>query len=213
MRTVVLAAIVLVAAGCASADRHSHGAANSTPARANAAAPGDSLAQMVAWVRAGAPGDEARYRTAHLDDGSVTDLESDRAFTSPSGKISCTSDYEEGSEGLDCLVDLADPPPKPAKLQGNWTGGWINYTGDEANIGSLHGDPGPFIRGRGPELPYGSTVVVREYACRSESSGVTCVNPNAGSGVRISDAGVVAFGCLRERPVPSNRNVGKLFHC
>ncbi|MFD0363593.1 hypothetical protein ACFQZZ_19265 [Nocardia sp. GCM10030253] len=224
MRIVALTAIVLLSAGCAAeSDHRSHGTPSSTTAAADessavpttrsAPTQGASVADLESWTRAGHKVEASEYSTARLDSGAVTDLKSDRAFTSPSGKISCITDYEHGDQGIVCLVELKNPPAKPHDGMGNWKGGWIRYTGSKLTVGAFRGDPGPFVQGRGPELPYGSALSMRGFTCRMDSSGLTCVNPAVGSGVQMSDAGVIPFGCLKEQAATQNDNAGVLFSC
>ena len=42
-------------------------------------------------------------------------------------------------------------------------------------------------------LPYGRSLRHGNYACRSETNGVTCVNVRTGRGFRMARAGVVLF--------------------
>jgi hypothetical protein len=226
MRTVALTAVVLLSAGCSAAvDHQSHGTPSSAgstvvessvpPTSQTRSAPsrGASVADLESWVQGGSKADPAGYATARLDSGTVTDLKSDRAFTSPSRKISCITDYEHGDQGIFCLVDLKNPLPRPRDGMGNWKGGWIRYSGDKLTVGAYRGDPGPFVQGLGPELSYGSALSIRDYTCRMDTTGLMCVNPAANSGVQMSDAGVVPFGCLQEGPVTPNDNAGVLFRC
>ncbi|WP_328405042.1 hypothetical protein [Nocardia sp. NBC_00403] len=223
MRIAAVTAIVLLSAGCAAETNHRSAAAPSSAgvasvgpsASSTRSAPtsGASVADLESWTRAGSAADPVGYRTARLGSGAVTDLKSDRAFTSPSGKISCITDYEHGDRGVVCLVELKNPPAEPHDGIGNWKGGWIRYTGGKLTVGAFRGDPGPFVQGRGPELPYGSALSIRDFTCRMDASGLTCVNPEAGSGVQMSDAGVIPFGCLKQQVVTPNDNAGVLFGC
>ena len=83
---------------------------------------------------------------------------------------------------------------------GNWVGGWAYYTGDSANLGSFHGDPGEFTYGYGAELPYGQKISFGKgsdrYVCRMEQNGLTCVNSAKGSAVLLNDQGVTPYGML-----------------
>lgn len=173
--------------------------------------PGSPLPAVIAWVDAGRPVDTTPYHVGHSPDG-TTDLRRDIAFSSPSGKITCVTDEQDSFEGLTCTVDLVNPPPRPQENEGNWIGGWVEYTGVRVGIGSFHGDPGPFIRGKGDALPYGSVIGYRDYRCRMDVDGLTCVNPSTKSGVLMSSAGVVGFGCLHETSAAGDYS-GRLFRC
>ncbi|MBF6174809.1 hypothetical protein [Nocardia blacklockiae] len=211
MRIAVLTVLLLLAAGCSlTKDGEPHpvpGAAAAPPSR------GAALSDVDAWVRSGAPVDPARFGTATTRDGKVTSLNGDIAFVDETGKIKCTTDFHSGFKDLSCLVDLKNPPPRPPGEQiGNWVGGWIDYSGPTLSVGSLHGDPGPFIRGNGPTLPYGSRITAGDFTCRLEPGALVCLHESAKSAVRISDAGVIPFGCLHEQADPKSY-VGQAFTC
>ncbi|RDI41728.1 hypothetical protein [Nocardia mexicana] len=218
MRIAVLTALLLLSAGCSfTTDGDPHpapGALSATTAPAVPPGRGASAGDVAAWVQAGAAVDPAQYGTATTEDGVATPLNGDVAFVSPSGKIQCTSAFQDRLEGLSCLVDLKNPPQRPADSPvGNWVGNWIDYTGQGLTVGGLHGDPGPFIRGKGAVLPYGSRVTVKDYTCRIDPTGLFCVHAAAKSGVQMSHAGVVPFGCLRERDGAPKETVGQGFYC
>ena len=71
------------------------------------------------------------------------------------------TDSKSSAGALACLVDLKNPPPRPEDAYGEWKGGWIDYDGMSVRVGSVHGDPGRFAAGSGPELPYGQSLGVR----------------------------------------------------
>ncbi|BBZ33768.1 hypothetical protein MCNF_23730 [Mycolicibacterium confluentis] len=151
-------------------------------------------------MRAGAPADEAEFRTATRDDV-TTQLGEYVAFVTPSGKTRCmTGELSDGA--LACLVTLADPPPQPDEVYGEWVPGWVEFDGTEVTMGAGRADPGQFSAGTGAELPYGSTLKFGDYQCRSDQAGVFCINFAHQSGVRISDTGVEPFGCLRKDDTP-----------
>src|SRR5262249_15465937 len=162
-----------------------------------------------AWAEAGAPADPSRYHSATRG-GETTDLGEDVAFVTPSGKTNCMTDTkDEGA--LACLVDLKNPPPRPEDAYGEWKGGWIDYDGMSVRVGSVHGDPGRFAAGSGPELPYRQSLVVRDYPCRRDQAALVCVNHAPRSAARFSDAGVQPFGCLQPATAPPQ--VGEMFSC
>lgn len=168
---------------------------------AAAASPGTSLPELTAWVQAGQSADRGGFHTVTRD-GASTDLGDDVAFTSPSQKIKCmtTGKSSPYGEGLSCLVQLVDAPARPSSVPGdsNWVGGWLDYPGDALNVGAQHGDPAQFVNGYGAVLNYGSRLTFGDYDCRMDTSGLTCVDRSAGSGVRINDSGVQPAGCLEK---------------
>ncbi|OBI77042.1 hypothetical protein [Mycobacterium sp. E740] len=226
MRMAVLIASVLVA-GCSSttggqaeriqpippASSSSPTHTTTTPSTAKPAAPpapGAPIGDVVAWIKAGEPADAAQYHSATRD-GQTTQLGADVAFTTPSGKTSCMTDADYSEGALACLVELIDPPPRPADAYGEWKGGWVDYDGSNVTIGSVHGDPGRFVAGQGAELPYGRVLTFGDYRCRSDSVGLFCANDAAQTAVKLSDAGVEPFGCLQQVTAPPQ--TGEKFSC
>lgn len=165
---------------------------------------------MIAWVQAGPPADVSGFHTATRDD-ETTDLGEGVAFVTPSGETQCRTDPGMTAGALACLVGLADPPAQPDGVFGHWVGNWVDFDGASAQVGSVHGDPGPFTVGLGPELSYGSSLRFGDYQCRTDPVALFCVNFARQSALRLSDAGVVPFGCLQEVPAPSD--VGLRFEC
>ncbi|OBG87809.1 hypothetical protein A5698_25635, partial [Mycobacterium sp. E136] len=158
----------------------------------------------------GEPADSGRYHAASRD-GQTTDLGEDVAFTTPSGKTSCMTDSQYADGALACLVDLVNPPPRPDDAYGEWKGGWVDYDGTTVTVGSVHGDPGRFTAGEGPELPYGQVLSFGDYRCRTDTVGLFCVNYAYRSAVRFSDAGIEPFGCLQPATAPPQ--TGEKFSC
>jgi hypothetical protein len=225
MRATALAvAVLLLVAACSknvggqsqprsstpSAPPHTSSAAPSTsqpPPQPGLPAPTAPISEVTAWIQAGEPADAAGFHSATRD-GDVTQLQDgDVAFTSPSGKTRCM--FVTGD--LACLVKLVNPPPQPADVYGQWLPGWIEFDGTTLTVGSVHGDPGRFIYGDGAQLPYGEALKFGDYQCRSDQTGVFCVNYAHLSAVRISDTGVQQFGCLQ--PVPAPPDIGVKFSC
>ncbi|KGI68605.1 hypothetical protein MJO55_15530 [Mycolicibacterium rufum] len=184
-------------------------APSSAPA---AAAPGAgaSVDDVIRFIEDGAPADAGGFHVAFRD-GVTTRLGDDIAFTAPSGAPLGTTQCLTVAGGLTCLLDLTAPPPRPSDAEGVWKAGWIDFPGTEVRIGALRGDPGPFVNGSGPELPAGQSLSFGDDRCRSDDSGLYCVNYAHRAAVRISADGVVPFGCLQPAQPPAG--VGAAFRC
>lgn len=193
-----------------SASSPSRTASTTTTKPAAAPAPGAPVADVIAWIDAGGSADAGQYHVAFRE-GQTTELGGDVAFTTPTGKTSCMTDSQYADGALACLVDLVDPPPRPDDAYGEWKGGWVDYDGTSVAVGSLHGDPGRFTAGDGPELPYGEALAFGDYRCRSDTVGLFCANAAHQSAVRFSDAGIEPFGCLQ--PVTAPPLIGEMFSC
>ncbi|MGV0790924.1 hypothetical protein [Mycolicibacterium sp. XJ1819] len=172
--------------------------------------PAAPVGDVIAFIEAGEQADPADYHTATRE-GVTTDLGEDVAFATPSGKTNCMTDSTHSDGALACLVDLVDPPPRPEDAYGEWKGGWVDYDGTSVTVGSVHGDPGRFIAGLGPDLSYGQTLRFGDYGCRADPAGLFCANYAHRSAVKFSDAGVEPFGCLQ--PVPAPPQIGEKFSC
>ena len=135
----------------------------------------------------------------------------DLAFTVAAGKVDCMTDSKHTGSALACLVDLANPPPRPETAYGDWKGGWVDFDGTNLRVGSARGDPGPFINGNGPELANGDSLSYDDYRCRADQGGLFCVNYAHQSAVRFAAAGIEPYGCLRSVPPPDG--VGTAFSC
>jgi len=175
---------------------------------------GASIEEVIAWVEAGTPADPGGYHEA-FSDGQTTRLGDDIAFTAPSGApnatTQCITDAKYNDGALACLVELDSPAPRPSAAEGVWKAGWIDYSGTGLQIGSLHGDPGPFITGVGPALPDGQSLAFGDNRCRTDATGLLCVDYAHRSAVWISAAAVLPFGCLQ--PVPPPPETGAAFSC
>ena len=180
------------------------------PAPSTAPAAGAAISDVIAWIEAGHPADPGRYHTATRD-GVTTPLGNDIAFTVAGGKVVCMTDSKHTGNALACLVDLANPPPRPETAYGEWKGGWVDFNGTNLQIGSARGDPGPFINGNGTELANGDSLSYDDYRCRADQAGLFCVNYAHQSAVRFAAAGIEPFGCLRSVPPPDG--VGTAFSC
>jgi hypothetical protein len=177
-----------------------------SPSKPTAAAPpstapaaGVPIAEVITFIEAGKPADAAGYHSADRD-GTITQLGEDVAFTTPSGKTTCVTDTKYAGGALTCLVDLTNPPPRPpgASEEGPWKGGWVDFDGTSVEVGSIHGDPGPFVNGKGHELPYGQSLAFGDFRCRSDQAGLYCVNYAHQSAVWYSDAGIEKYACAKQ---------------
>lgn len=180
------------------------------PASSGTPGPGTPVSDVIAWVEAAQPADPAHYHSATRG-GAVTNLGEDIAFTTGNGKVACMTDYRHAGGALACLVDLANPPPRPSTVYGQWQDGWVDFDGSSLQIGSAHGDPGPFSKGDGPELPDGQSLSFGDYRCRAAHTGLFCVNYAYRSAARLSVAGIEPFGCLQSTPPPEG--IGQEFSC
>lgn len=230
MRNAVSVAVLLLAAGCSHTtsgqSRQTTSTAQSTSARAaspsagtpsaakpvpaTAPAPGAAISDVIAWIEAAPPADPGHYHSATRA-GVTTDLAGDIAFTTGNGKVACMTDAKHTGGALACLVDLAKPPPPPSTVYGEWQGGWVDFDGTSLQVGSAHGDPGPFSNGDGPQLPYGQSLSFTDFRCRADQLGLFCVNYAHQSAARLSAAGIQPFGCLQSAPPPEG--VGEKFSC
>ena len=175
--------------------------------------PGAPVGDVAAWIAAGEPVDAAGFHTATRD-GAPVDLGDDVAFITPSGKTRCatrTSFTDAVTDTLSCLVDLKNPPQRPPNFPTHWQANWVDFDGRSVTVGSGHGDPGPFVNGDGPQLPYGKTLKFGDYQCRTDPIGLYCANAAHQSAVRYSDAGIEPFGCLKSVPPPPD--IGLEFSC
>lgn len=227
MRNAALVAVSLLVAGCAhttiggqsqqtGTTPGSARAGAATPSAAKPPAPsaapgrGAPISGVIAWVEAARPADPARYHSATRG-GVTTELGEDVAFATASRKVACMTDSKHTGGALACLVDLADPPTRPSEVYGEWRGGWVDFDGSSLQVGSAHGDPGPFSKGDGPELPDGRSLSFTDYRCRADHAGLFCVNYAHRSAARLSAAGIEPFGCLQ--PMPPPEGVGEKFSC
>ena len=184
-----------------------------TPSRTPSA--GAPIEDVIAWIEAGPAADPGAFHEAFLD-GVTTPLGDDIAFTAgagaPDDTTRCVTDAAYNSGGLTCLLELNSPTPRPAGGEGVWKAGWIDYAGASMQVGSLHGDPGPFVEGNGPRLTDGQSLAFGDFRCRSDTAGLFCANYAHRTAAGISAEGVVAFGCLQAvtRPPP---DAGAMYSC
>lgn len=155
------------------------------------------------------PVDAAAYHSATRD-ATTTPLGVQVAFTTAGAETSCmTNGYVDGA--LACLVELADPPRRPPDFPTAWKNNWVDFAGTTVDVGSPHGDPGPFVAGTGTELPAGHTLAFGEYGCRADEAGLFCVDYAHRTAIRMAAAGVEGFGCLQEVTPPPE--IGRRLSC
>jgi hypothetical protein len=173
-------------------------------------AAGAPIAQVIAWIGAEPPVETDGFHTASRD-GVTTQLGEDVAFVTQDGKSKCMTDTKYSDGALACLVSFDGAPPRPIGAEGEWIGGWVDFDGPTVQIGSLHGDPGRFVAGNGPELGAAQSLKFGDYQCRSDATGLYCANLAHRSAVRLSNAGVETFGCLQRVDAPVD--VGTKYAC
>ncbi|WP_099025129.1 hypothetical protein [Mycolicibacterium palauense] len=226
MRIALPLAAVLLVAGCSQAGDDSSGpispiapstgtGAGQTPGTSTATstappADGAPMSAVIAWVEGGRTADPGGFhRVQH--DGVGTDLPDDVAFVTPSGKTKCMTGATNDSAVLSCLVDLADPPPEPPDIYGEWVGDWVDFGGTTLTVGAVHGDPGGFSSGTGARLDDGSALRFGDFQCRADPIGLICVNYAHQSAVRLGPSGVQPFGCLAKVDPPAG--IGRKYSC
>jgi hypothetical protein len=225
MRIAALIAVSLLIAGCSDTGNGNSGqtqtsAPSAVPSSAGkpsvpSSAPpvGAAISDVIAWIEAGHPADPGRYHGVTRD-GVTTQLGKDIAFSATAGAgrpVVCMTDSKHTGGALACLVDLANPPPRPETAYGEWKAGWVDFDGTSLQIGAARGDPGPFVNGDGAQLASGDSLSYDDYRCRADQAGVFCVNYAHQSAVRFATAGIQPFGCLRSVPPPDG--VGTAFSC
>jgi hypothetical protein len=228
MRVAVVLGVSLLLAGCAHGaptDSQPTESTTSTPSTIHSAPPvtstttseapvkapvaGAAISDVITWIEAGKPADPGAYHSATLD-GTTTQLGDGVAFVTAGTEAACmTNQYANGE--LSCLVKLANPPPRPPDFPTAWKNNWVDFSGISVEVGSPHGDPGPFVVGMGAELPAGRTLAFGDYRCRADAAGLFCVNYAHQSAVLLSAAGVVPFGCLEKVTAPPD--IGLQFKC
>lgn len=178
-------------------------------ASSSAPEPGAAIADVIGWIEAGIPADAAGYRSMTRG-GEVTTLDGGVAFTTAGTEANCVTDeYHDGA--LACLLKLADPPPRPPDIETAWKNNWVDFEGDLVDVGSPHGDPGPFIDGTGAELPPGHSLAFGDYRCRADATGLYCIDYAHQTAVGLSADGVQPFGCLAKVVPPAD--IGLRFSC
>ena len=160
---------------------------------------GADIGAVISWIEDGEPAVPEDFGTVTRD-GTGTDLDGGVAFSTDTVNCISTPKYRDGA--LACLVDLDDPPPRPADVFTVWKGNWVDFDGKAVEIGSERGDPGPFVDGEGPALSADSSLAFGDYRCRADTDSVVCVNYAQRSAIRMGADGVDGFGCLTESAAP-----------
>lgn len=164
--------------------------------------PGSAVSDVIRWIEAGTPADAGAYHSVTRD-GAVTALDGGVAFTTAGTEANCvTNEYRGGA--LACLVKLAAPPPRPPGIETSWKNNWVDFTGTTVDVGSPHGDPGPFVSGTGAELPVGHALAFGDYRCRADAAGLFCVDYAHQTAIKLNAAGVDGFGCLQKVTPPAD---------
>ncbi|MEO9137486.1 MAG: hypothetical protein ABI345_00295 [Jatrophihabitans sp.] len=157
----------------------SSGAASSgpqtpTPSSSTAGSVAPALgADLVAFVRAGKPVSESDYAWTRDEPGGprVPSYGSERYLVSPTKNIACFLDKQ-----VTCTIkerSYPDPPKRDCHEIG-FIPNYVEVSGDTVYRGlCLGGLPySPF----GNVLPYGSTLRVGDYACRSDMNFLACAD-------------------------------------
>jgi hypothetical protein len=225
MRVAVVVFVSLLLAGCANEHPNESQPTVATPSATRSAPPvtsttrgaaptkapaaGAAISDVIGWIEAGKPADPAAFHSATRD-GTTTQLGDGVAFITAGTEAACmTNQYFDGE--LSCLVKLTNPPPRPPDFPTAWKNNWVDFSGPSVEIGSPHGDPGPFVVGMGAELPAGQTLAFGDYRCRADAAGLFCVDYAHQSAVVMSKAGVEPFGCLQKATPP--QDIGQQFKC
>lgn len=204
MRIAGLVAVFVLLIGCS----------KPVPAPQDPPAAGSSVDAVSRWIEAGHPANPADFRTVDRD-GEITHLDDkDVAFRPPVDMPphtlgGCVTALKY-NDPLSCLLPLRDAPTRPAGLGGQWISSWVDFDGATITVGGLHGDPGPFNDGIGRQLAYGDRLKFGDYQCRSDKTGLYCVNYPHHSAIRLGDT-FVPFGCVEQLQHP--RSVGRQFGC
>lgn len=162
-------------------------------------APDAEIGEVISRIEDGEPAVPGDFGSLTRD-GVTTTLDGGIAFTTDTVSCISTPKYRDGL--LACLVDLTDPPPRPPDVFTVWKGNWVDFDGSSVEIGSQHGDPGPFVEGDGAALPDGSALAFGDFRCRADTDAVLCVNYAQRAAVRLSADGVDGFGCLSAVEAP-----------
>jgi hypothetical protein len=182
--------------------------ATSSPPSGPATRPasGAAISDVIRWIEDGIPADPVAYHSATRD-GVEAPLGNEFAFVTAGTAANCMTD----GGTLVCLVKLTDPPPRPPDVETGWKDNWVEFVGTSVEVGSPHGDPGPFVAGTGAELPAGQTLAFGDFRCRADAAGLFCVNYAHRAAVRLSTEGVEPFGCLQKATAPPG--IGQRFSC
>ena len=161
-------------------------------ANTSAAAPTDA-ASLLAYIRAGRITPDSQFK--FTADGAGQPLHSmpsyvsdSRTLVTPSGNIACTINpsHSQDQNELVCQAQQwrwANPHPKPCE-----------HTGFQPNFLSVRPSGGAVLGGcyggepysiYGATLPYGATVLYRDYGCRSGADFLACAYLPSGAGFTV----------------------------
>lgn len=175
------------------------GATSRAPEPSGGVAPDAEIGAVISRIEGSEPAAPEDFGSVTRD-GVTTALDGGTAFSTDTVSCISTPKYRDGI--LACLVDLTDPPPRPPDVFTVWKGNWVDFDGSSVEIGSQHGDPGPFVEGDGATLPNGSSIAFGDFRCRADTDAVLCVNYAERSAVQLSAGGVDGFGCLSASQAP-----------
>src|SRR5689334_2998608 len=113
-------------------------------------------------------------------------------FRTPSNNIHCQVFTEEKGAFLRCDVMAMSnrPPPKPRDCEFDWGQAFTLSVAAESGRRICYSDT--VADERLPVLAYGSVFNMKGFVCRSEASGLNCVNPS-GRGFTLSRASQSLF--------------------
>lgn len=232
MRSAIFASILVLLAGCMSPTTHHREQSSSAtetvnatppptaaapPVNASGPAPGPKAqpAAVLTWIEAAQLVDTANFNTVELD-GTTTDLGvGEVAFrlpaTVPYRTLTGCVSYHWTTQQFSCLGGVRNAPPQPPGMHGEWIPSWVDFDGKTVDIGSLHGDPGPFNNSNGRPLEYGTRIKFGDYQCRSDPAGMYCANYPHHSAIQLWGTSFIAFGCNKDLTAP--HGVGERFTC
>ena len=142
--------------------------------------------------------------------GDTTDLGDGVAFITAGTESNCVTNRFQ-DDALACLVKLTDPPPRPSGIETAWKDNWVDFAGTTVDVGSPHGDPGPFRDGTGAELPAGQTLAFGDYRCRADAGGPVLRRLRAPDGGQVERSGHSAVRLPpRDHPASGDRSAVQL---
>jgi len=106
-------------------------------------------------------------------------------FRSPSNNIYCIFEEDVGEDDIRCdIMEITNrPPPRPRDCDLDWGESFAIGSKATSGVRICAGDT--VKDDQVPMLPYGKTWQHRGFTCKSEQSGVTCIN-GKGHGFELS---------------------------